>query len=160
LLRGSSRHDAALAQHNVLAFCAVTGRGGTGLRSEPLPLAEVTRLRSARGTSVRKGGAAPVLSSIMAETRKGERLANREFSAPEQEPRGSDDPQSTMDIYAVGQLIQWLVTGNVHMGTGCTRLGAFDESFGHLQELRGEIDAFFASHRRPRPVAAGQYAGY
>lgn len=48
------------------------------------------------------------------ETKKGDRLGNF-FSAPEQ-TMGSA-PHPTMDIYALGQICQWYVTGTVHHGT-------------------------------------------
>lgn len=44
-------------------------------------------------------------------------LGNRKFSAPEQDDKGTE-PHVTMDIYALGQIIQWYVTGNTHSGTG------------------------------------------
>lgn len=53
---------------------------------------------------------------IMAETKEGERLANYLFSAPEQLVKGGVvGPWS--DIYAMGQIIQWFVTGQPHRGT-------------------------------------------
>ena len=46
-----------------------------------------------------------------------ERLGNREFSAPEQNKKGAV-PHPTMDIYSLGQIMQWYVTGNTHIGSG------------------------------------------
>jgi len=51
-----------------------------------------------------------------AETKKNERLANYLFSAPEQF-EGVVSPHPTMDIYALGQICQWYVTGKTHRGT-------------------------------------------
>lgn len=49
-------------------------------------------------------------------TTEGERLANFDFSAPEQ--RNSETiPNSSMDIYAIGQITQWLVFGKTTKGT-------------------------------------------
>lgn len=49
-------------------------------------------------------------------TTEGERLANFDFSAPEQ--RNSEmTPNATMDIYAIGQITQWLVFGKTTKGT-------------------------------------------
>lgn len=48
-------------------------------------------------------------------TKKGERLGNYLFSAPEQ-ALGAE-PHPTMDIYALGQICQWYVTGTIHRGT-------------------------------------------
>ena len=48
-------------------------------------------------------------------------LANRKFSAPEQsEPNAI--PAPTMDIYAIGQILQWFVFGKVHTGNGRVEL--------------------------------------
>ena len=44
-------------------------------------------------------------------------LGNRKFSAPEQDNKGTA-PHVTMDIYALGQIMQWFVIGDTHSGTG------------------------------------------
>lgn len=44
-------------------------------------------------------------------------LGNRKFSAPEQANKGTA-PHVTMDIYALGQIMQWFVIGDIHSGTG------------------------------------------
>ena len=49
-------------------------------------------------------------------TTESERLANYDFSAPEQR-NSKVKPEKTMDIYAVGQIIQWLVFGVTTKGT-------------------------------------------
>ena len=49
-------------------------------------------------------------------TTESERLANFDFSAPEQR-NSKIKPEKTMDIYAIGQLIQWLVFGVTTKGT-------------------------------------------
>lgn len=49
-------------------------------------------------------------------TKYGELLGNRNFSPPEQSIKGTI-PQKTMDIYAIGQVIQWYVTGMFTRGT-------------------------------------------
>ena len=46
-----------------------------------------------------------------------ELLGNRKFSAPEQGNKGTE-PHVTMDIFALGQITQWFVTGDTHSGTG------------------------------------------
>ena len=54
-------------------------------------------------------------------TTEGERLANFDFSAHEQ--RNSETiPNATMDIYAIGQITQWLVFGKTTKGTHRKRL--------------------------------------
>lgn len=59
----------------------------------------------------------PEIFHIRSETDKKERLGNRLFSAPEQEESGIK-PHPTMDIYALGQVLQCYVTGKTHRGTG------------------------------------------
>lgn len=49
-------------------------------------------------------------------TTGSERLANYDFSAPEQR-NSKIKPKETMDIYAIGQIIQWLVFGVTTKGT-------------------------------------------
>lgn len=49
-------------------------------------------------------------------TEKKERIANRLFSAPEQE-KLNEAPHARMDIYAIGQILQWYATGETHRGT-------------------------------------------
>lgn len=49
-------------------------------------------------------------------TTKSERLANFDFSAPEQR-NSIIDAKPSMDIYAIGQILQWLVYGQTLKGT-------------------------------------------
>lgn len=49
-------------------------------------------------------------------TTKTERLANFAFSAPEQ-INSTEKPTEATDIYALGQIMQWLAYGQVHRGT-------------------------------------------
>ena len=50
-------------------------------------------------------------------TKDGKFLGNRGFSAPEQLDKNVK-PHPTMDIFAFGQIIQFVVTGKPHNGTG------------------------------------------
>lgn len=50
-------------------------------------------------------------------TRKGERLANIEFSAPEQISNQFEVTQAA-DIYSMAQVMYWYIFGNVNRGTG------------------------------------------
>ncbi len=59
----------------------------------------------------------PQMFAIANLTKNGERVGNREFSAPEQE-KVKTKVHGTMDIYAIGQVLQWFVTDNPHRGTG------------------------------------------
>lgn len=51
-------------------------------------------------------------------------LGNRKFSAPEQNNKDAN-PNKTMDIYALGQIIQWFVTKDIHSGTGRKLLNTY-----------------------------------
>jgi len=63
---------------------------------------------------------------LKAETKKGERLGNYDFSAPEQSIKGMDNkPKPSMDIYALGQICQWFVFGKTHKGTNRRRFTEF-----------------------------------
>ncbi|USK57403.1 protein kinase [Cytobacillus solani] len=63
----------------------------------------------------------PELYTLKAKTEKRERLANYEFSAPEQANKGAI-PAPSMDIYAFGQVCQWYVFGATHRGTNRSRI--------------------------------------
>ena len=58
----------------------------------------------------------PDIYDATGHTREGERLANYEFSAPEQ---SNDKKELTKaaDIYSLGQIMYWLVHGEVCKGT-------------------------------------------
>lgn len=58
----------------------------------------------------------PEIFSIRADTGKKERIGNRLFSAPEQEKSGIV-AHPTMDIYAIGQIMHWLIYSETHRGT-------------------------------------------
>lgn len=70
-----------------------------------------------------------------AHTRVGERLANYQFSAPEQS-NGANRITPAADIYALGQVIQWYLTGATIHGLGRPR-------FPHASSnsLLGDLDA-------------------
>ncbi len=58
----------------------------------------------------------PEIFEITGHTESSERLANFDFAAPEQR-NSKIEPKPTMDIYAIGQIVQWLVFGETHKGT-------------------------------------------
>jgi serine/threonine-protein kinase len=63
----------------------------------------------------------PEIFDLRAKTKKGERIGNRLFSSPEQESSDTS-PHLTMDIYAIGQILQWFANGETHRGTGRKKL--------------------------------------
>lgn len=58
----------------------------------------------------------PEMFKINLKTTTNERLNNREFSAPEQSEKNIE-AHETMDIYAIGQLMQWFITGKTNKGS-------------------------------------------
>ncbi len=83
----------------------------------------------------------------LALTSPSERLANYEFSAPEQFQKGNV-AHPTMDLYALGQLIQWMVTGETHRGTGRRSLTGKDESFARIEPV---VDSLLQQDPNKRP---------
>ena len=86
----------------------------------------------------------------LAHTSSGDRLANYGFSAPEQFHKDVL-PAFTMDIFAIGQIVQWLVTGNTHGGTDRKLLSNCNESYSLIDPL---IDKFLAYDPKNRPQSA------
>jgi len=64
-----------------------------------------------------------------ATSRTGERLANFKFSAPEQFAKKKTPVTGGADIYALGQLIYWAVTGETVRGTDFPSLASVDKSY-------------------------------
>lgn len=65
---------------------------------------------------------------ICPKTKDGERLANFQYSAPEQKEKGCN-PNPYLDIYSFGQLCQWFITGKRHEGTARNQLTNYGEEF-------------------------------
>ncbi|MFB0847084.1 serine/threonine protein kinase, partial [Paenibacillus oleatilyticus] len=80
-------------------------------------------------------------------TEKRERLANFGFSAPEQFEL-NPEPKPTMDLFALGQLIQWLVTDSPVRGLGRTQLASIDESLAPLDSV---VDQLLQNDPSKRP---------
>jgi tRNA A-37 threonylcarbamoyl transferase component Bud32 len=76
----------------------------------------------------------PEIYDKLAFTSENERLANYSFSAPEQFQR-NPEPLPTMDLYALGQIIQWAITGHTHSGTGRIPLASIDWTFRVIDPL-------------------------
>jgi len=86
----------------------------------------------------------------LSHTSTGDRLANYGFSAPEQFHR-DNSPAPTMDIFSIGQIIQWMVTGNTHGGTERKQLRDIHESLGALDPF---VDTLLAYDPQKRPQNA------
>lgn len=89
----------------------------------------------------------PIHYERLVKTDKRERLANYAFSAPEQF-HINPEPRPTMDLFALGQLIQWLVTGFTVRGTGRVPLKAVDDSFAPLDLI---VDGLLQQDPSNRP---------
>jgi len=63
------------------------------------------------------------LYALKGKTKNGDRMANFDFSAPEQTHKGIV-PDYTMDIYSIAQVCQWFMTGSVHKGTNRTSINS------------------------------------
>lgn len=80
----------------------------------------------------------PDLHLKVAHTERDERLANYGFSAPEQMRRQDyTSPYPSMDIYALGQILYYCISGKTIRGTGHTPIGEFAPE---LTRYNGMID--------------------
>lgn len=68
------------------------------------------------------------------ETRLTDRLANFQYSAPEQRVRGRN-VNHTADIYALGLLLNEMYTGEILQGTGYKTIADIDPSLSYLDEI-------------------------
>ncbi len=85
------------------------------------------------------------------QTRKGERLANYAFSAPEQFQKDSE-PHPTMDLFAVGQIAEWLATGHTARGE-LVPLRTVDPSYAVLDSI---VEGLLQHDPKKRPQSADE----
>lgn len=71
-------------------------------------------------------------------TRKGDRMANFQFSAPEQFEDGVAITSSA-DIFSLGQVLYWCVTGQTFRGSSPPKMEAFDSSLAKYDSLVQEM---------------------
>ncbi|KXY64612.1 serine/threonine-protein kinase [Bacillus cereus] len=82
-------------------------------------------------------------------TGKSDRMANYDFSAPEQFEKGCQ-PHASMDIFAIGQIITWLITGGVARGQRVP-LQQFDKSFMVIEPVISQM-LVRAPENRPQSI--------
>src|SRR5258708_9271333 len=88
----------------------------------------------------------PEIHKKMAQTEGNERLANWEFSAPEQIRRNAyNQPTPSMDLYALGQTLYYCVTGHVIKGTEYPR-------FSQVAPALSKYDALIEKLVRHKPA--------
>lgn len=98
----------------------------------------------------------PEIFFLRAETKKGERLGNRLFSAPEQEDSGIV-AKETMDVYAIGQVLHWYVHGKTHRGTEREAIGYKIEG---LKEFDRMIEKCLSNDPKNRFQNIGEIRSY
>lgn len=98
----------------------------------------------------------PDIFSIRAKTEKKERVGNRLFSAPEQEMPGKV-AHPTMDIYAIGQVLHWLVFTETHRGTNRKRIAT---EFPDLDKYDEIIERCLSNDYRKRYQSISELKGH
>ena len=71
----------------------------------------------------------------LAETKKSDRLANYYYSSPEQSSKKAEDVTEAADWFAFGQVLHWLITGDVKKGQGAIRFEEFGEEYKPYESL-------------------------
>ena len=86
------------------------------------------------------------------ETQPGERLANFAYAAPEQCVKGAIVNQRA-DIFALGLLLNEMVTGNLPRGASFKTIGDVDPQFDFLDEV---VHVMMSNQPSSRPANAGE----
>lgn len=71
----------------------------------------------------------------LVDTKKGDRLANFYYSAPEQSDKSFDEITFAADWYAFGQILYWLITGNTLRGQEDISFSKYDTKYGKYESL-------------------------
>lgn len=69
------------------------------------------------------------------ETKSNERLANYQFSAPEQSVKKFEEIDERADLFALGQILYWLVTKTTLRGQESINLKGYDTRYRKYEEL-------------------------
>lgn len=81
------------------------------------------------------------------ETKNAGRMANFQYSAPEQRARGSAVDRRA-DIFSLGLILNELFTGEIPQGAGYTRIRQANPVFGYLDDI---VDSMIQQNPRNRP---------
>ena len=81
------------------------------------------------------------------ETKKGERLANFQFSAPEQSTMKFDEIDERADLFAFGQILYWIITKTTLRGQENINLKKYDSRYEKYEKL---IDNLLQNEREKR----------
>lgn len=81
------------------------------------------------------------------ETKNSERLANYQFSAPEQSNKNFDDIDERADLFAFGQILYWIVTKTILRGQESINLQKYDYRYEKYEDL---IDNLLQDERENR----------
>lgn len=71
----------------------------------------------------------------LVDTKKGDRLANFYYSAPEQSTKKFDEISFATDWYAIGQVLHWLITGDTLRGQANISLASYDSRYKEFEPL-------------------------
>ncbi|RUM45194.1 MAG: hypothetical protein DSY46_03605, partial [Hydrogenimonas sp.] len=69
------------------------------------------------------------------DTKKSERLANYHFSAPEQSEKSYGEITQSADLFALGQILYWLIIGQTLRGQSKINLVVYDRRYSKYQAL-------------------------
>ncbi len=89
---------------------------------------------------------APLLLTLI-ETKRGEKLANFQYAAPEQKMRGQSVDEKA-DVYALGLILNEMFTRRLCLGTGYQLIASVAPKFGYLDEIVEKMIRH-ASNERP-----------
>lgn len=83
----------------------------------------------------------------LVDTKKGDRMANFYYSAPEQSIKRFDEITFSADWYAIGQVLYWLITGDTLRGQENISLVQYDKQYEEYEALIRNLLSNEPSHR-------------
>ncbi len=83
----------------------------------------------------------------LVDTKKGDKMANFYYSAPEQSIKKFDEITFSADWYAIGQVLYWLITGDTLRGQENISLVQYDKQYEEYEALIRNLLSNEPSHR-------------